>query len=75
MSFMQREIERLNSAINSGLGERSELYAAQQALSWAMEPGGIKSPYAMIMGTRVNSEDCLAHPHQPPSSDTCSQIG
>ena len=65
MSFVQREIDRLNGAINSGQDQRAELYAAQQALSWAMEPGGIESPYAMIMGTRVNSEDCLARPHQP----------
>lgn len=64
MSFVQREIDRLNGALNSGAGDRSELYAAQQALSWALEPGGIRSPYEVIIGIPGDSKDYSA-PNRP----------
>ena len=67
MSFVPREIDRLNGAINSGVGDRSELYAAQQALSWAIEPSGIQSPYAMIIRSGEAPEGCSAL-HHPPRS-------
>lgn len=61
MSFIQRERDRISAAI----AERQEhddisrqLFAAQQALSWAIEPEGFKSPYAMIMGVPAETEDC-----------------
>ena len=67
MSFIQREIDRIRADIISGAGDRASLYAAQQALEWVLEPGGIKSPYAMIMGTQAGSADCWAHHRQPSS--------
>jgi hypothetical protein len=66
MSFLQREISRLNDAIRSTPSQESqhkELYAAQQALSWALEPTGFASPHDMIMGIRANSEDCQENIH------------
>ena len=67
MSFIQREIDRLNAEIIPGTPNHDSLYAAQQALAWALEPSGIKSPYEMIMGIQEGSEDCLADPHHLPS--------
>jgi hypothetical protein len=64
MSFIQREIDKIRSKlIETNDQHHSELYAAQQALAWALEPDGIRSPYKMIMGTQEGSEDCQ------PSSD------
>jgi hypothetical protein len=75
MSFIARELERLAEALrnpqNASAHER--LYAAQQALAWANEPNGFRSPFAMIMGTRASSEDCSDARHPTPFSDTCSR--
>jgi hypothetical protein len=70
MGFVQREIDRIRQAILADPPNRAELYAAQQALEWAMEPSGIASPYDMIMGTAAGSEDCSVHNHLPSSLDT-----
>lgn len=50
MSFIQRELDRIAEELRKNPnGEHyAELYAAQQALSWALEPGGFRGPYAMI---------------------------
>ena len=37
---------------NPAGNRHAELYAAQQALEWALEPDCIKSPFQMINGTR-----------------------
>ncbi len=55
MSFAQRELDRLHSEIlktDENNPAYSQLYAAQQALGWALEPTGAKSPYDMIMGVK-----------------------
>ena len=53
--FVQREIDRINTALNDEPGGEAydRLYAAQQALSWALEPQGFKSPFDMIKGTQA----------------------
>lgn len=72
MGMIRREIDRIRSELIRGTNERSkEFYAAQQALEWALEPGGIASPYQIITGTREDSEDCFRPPHPLPSSDIC----
>lgn len=77
MSFIQRELDRIGDALRADLaGNRyAQLYAAQQALAWAMEPDGFAAPSVMLMGTPAGSEDCSAHPRPTPSSDTCSRSG
>ena len=65
MSFIQREIERVTTKLQAGplaAEEHSQLYAVQQALLWASEPGGFKSPFDMIVGTNIqsDSEGCPA---------------
>ncbi len=65
MSFIQRELDRLQGALNSGQDspKREEYYAAIQALSWALEPNGFASPYNMISGeTGENPVDCPLKP-------------
>ena len=57
MSFIQRELNKISFTLCKtpyGLSYR-ELYAAQQALAWALEPDGTRSPFQMIMGTHEGS--------------------
>jgi hypothetical protein len=63
MSFVKREADKIRASILENHPRKEELYAAQQALEWALEPSGIASPYAMITGIQANLEDCLAHRH------------
>ena len=75
MGFIQRELDRIAIALRRAPSPEcyARLYAAQQALSWALEPRGFKSPYEAITGTQGDSEDCPANPRRLPSSDTCSR--
>ena len=67
--FIERELERISAALREPrfADQYDQLYAAQQALSWALEPGGFKRPYDMVTGTQADSADCSADPHRPPS--------
>lgn len=57
MGFIEREEQRLSAELLKISGtERDtilwhQLYAARQALVWALEPGAVRYPYDMIMGT------------------------
>lgn len=69
MSFIQRELDRINGALldpaNADVYDR--LYAAQQALAWASEPTGYRTPYDFVMGIPASSEGCSVRPHLLPS--------
>ena len=69
MSFIQRELDRVQRAMRDpSKGDHyDELYAAQQALVWALEPNGYASPVKMLTGIPGDSEGCSA-PLHPPSS-------
>ena len=73
MSFVQRELGRLHNEL-SKIDENSpvyaQLYSAQQALWWALEPAGVKSPCDFIMDIPAKTGDCLSEPHPPQSSGT-----
>jgi hypothetical protein len=64
IGFIARELERIRAAVrerqatNSHSTEYRELYAAQQALAWALEPNGFRAPYDTILDTLPDSEDC-----------------
>jgi hypothetical protein len=64
MSFIQRELERVGAALMQPQpsDHYAELYAVQQALLWALEPEGFKSPYDMIVGISIPADlkDCQA---------------
>lgn len=73
MGYVQRELDRIHLAIcdPANAERQAELHAAQQALSWALEPTGYNSPYATIMGgIQPGREGCLAEPHPTPFSGT-----
>jgi hypothetical protein len=72
MSFIDRELARLNRALDDGVGNPRypEIYAAQQALAWVLEPNVARSPFAYITGNAEASEDCWADSHRAKLSDT-----
>jgi hypothetical protein len=52
MSFIARELDRIASRLresNLSTEQYERLYAAQQALSWVLEPSGFATPYEMIV--------------------------
>ena len=52
MGFIERELERIQSVLgNPGDPNFDRLFAAQQALAWALEPTGFKSPFCSITGS------------------------
>jgi hypothetical protein len=65
MSFIQRELDLISAALGETptANDYDSLYAAQQALAWALEPSGIKAPFAMIRGIQAVTADCSADPH------------
>lgn len=77
MSFLQREFTRLNEALrDESLSEKKELlYAAQQAIAWALDPLAYRSPFRFITGSSASSEDCLACLGQPQSLCNDAQSG
>jgi hypothetical protein len=72
MGFVERELEKISAALREpriaeDTNEYQRLYAAQQALSWALEPTGFKSPYDLATGIPAKPEDCQASNHPPVS--------
>ena len=65
MSFVQRELDRISPAIvdPENASVRDQLYAAQQALGWSLDPASAKPPYNMIMGIPSEPGDCPGEPH------------
>jgi hypothetical protein len=69
---IQKELERIGDKMreqrkalapdgdDTGLARSYyELYAAQQALAWALEPEAAKAPYdTIVVGIREDSADC-----------------
>lgn len=64
---VREEFKRLDSAINDGSfrEQHNKLYAARQALAWALQPEAYRSPYDSIMGNQPTSANCQAE-HRPP---------
>jgi hypothetical protein len=60
MSFIQRELEKIESALREPRSaDWDQLFAAQQALAWALDPHGFKPPSDTIRpGTQEGSVDC-----------------
>jgi hypothetical protein len=57
IGFVVRELDRIASALQGPTPpeRRSELYAAQQALSWAIDPSAFASPLDMLTMTEPES--------------------
>ena len=81
----RRELERIERALRDPQTDERycQLYAAQQALAWAINPSGFASPYATIQRGLIRplsdiqegSGGCPALRRPPQSSDTCYPIG
>lgn len=77
MGFIRRELERIERGLREPQSSERycQLYAAQQALSWALEPSRFALPYDTIMSDRLRPlrdtpaslEDCSAPPHHSQS--------
>lgn len=71
MSLLNRELDKiypnLNKLRETDPGRYAQLYAIQQALSWASDPNGFRSPYDFVMGTQEGLEDCSDPLHPVPS--------
>lgn len=76
MDHISRELGKLGRALLSERdgARREELYAAQQALAWSLDPHGLKAPCRMIMGTQEGSEDYPECHSQPQSSDISDRV-
>lgn len=70
MSFINRELEKIQPSLNelreTNPGQYAQLYAIQQALSWVSDPDGFRSPYDFVMGTQEGLEDCSDPLHPLP---------
>jgi len=75
MGFIDRELARLNRALDCGVGDSRypEIYAAQQALAWVLEPAIAASPMAYLTGNAEASADCWADSRPEKLSETARQ--
>ena len=80
---IQVELDRVSRRLRQEVGAAGlycQLYAAQQALSWALDPELAAAPFDAIVsgkvqsltGTQASSEDCSVALRPPVSSDTCA---
>jgi hypothetical protein len=65
MSLIQKELDRIGETIRQPhpVPRYDELYAAQQALMWALDPETYKAPYDLLaatIGIPEDSEGCPA---------------
>lgn len=69
MEHVHAELRRIESRLAAYPDpfHHAGLYAAQQALAWAMRPEAFASPVATVLGTSEGSEDCSAESHLLPS--------
>lgn len=72
MSYLARELARLNGALcDDPTGARyPELYAAQQALAWALEPTVTQSPSAYLISSGGDVAGCSANDRPEMSLET-----
>jgi hypothetical protein len=52
MTYIEQELARLDGALDNGIGNPRypEIYAARQALAWALDPGSARAPNAYLTG-------------------------
>jgi hypothetical protein len=84
MHHIRTELDRIETALRDPQTDERycQLYAAQQALAWAMNPSGFASPFATIQRGLVRPlsipeglRDYRAECRHSSSLDTCSRGG
>ena len=76
MEHVHAELRRISARLQ-GLPEPNEhpgLYAAQQALSWALNPCQFAPPFRTITGMREDEEDYCRDSCRPESEETAFPI-
>jgi hypothetical protein len=65
MEHVHAELRRISARLAAYPDpfEHAGLYAAQQALAWAMQPEAFASPVATVLGSEEGSGDCWAESH------------
>ena len=75
MTFVQRELHRLRIALlDHNHPKYQEIWAAQQALAWALDPSEFAPPFDAIMGNGEAPGDCSVHTRLPSSSNICDRL-
>jgi hypothetical protein len=77
MSYIQREMDRIARGLREPQPQdkQRELYVAQQALAWALDPSCYRAPTDLIAGnpiqavtgTPAGTGDCRGYPRHSPS--------
>ena len=72
MKHIETELHRIEGRLSASPDafEHAGLYAAQQALRWAAQPGDYAPPYAVITRTEEGLTDCSAGSRPGPLSET-----
>ena len=73
--MIDEELDRLGRALwaDPKPERRAELYAAQQALVWVLQPDVTMPPYDLITASAVTRKDCSHPPRQATSKETSAQ--
>lgn len=75
MGFVARELEKIQAAIGAPTdANHAALWAAQQALAWALEPNAFQSPLSSITGSSEGSSDCLVGTRPQSSLQSAARI-
>lgn len=55
MGLVSRELDRISEALRGPIDDEHycQLYAAQQALCWVLDPNHFASPYVVVSGDKV----------------------
>lgn len=75
MRLVEKELDRIGGALRqvNPVPQYDQLYAAQQALLWVLDPETYSAPFAMLMkisdDTRQGSADCQEESGHSPSSN------
>lgn len=75
MGFVAREMDRLSRALSAHPDDprRPELYAARQALAWALEPTSALAPTTYFTSSAEGAAGCSAVCHLARLSDGAGQ--
>lgn len=76
MKHIQTELDRISERLRSHPhpNEHAGLFAAQQALEWARNPNGFRSPFDTATGTQEAHKGYCRSDRQELSEDTSFQM-
>lgn len=77
MKHVHDELARIQSRLTAYPDpfEHAGLYAAQQALVWALDPAAVASPFNVVTRNEAGSKDCSAGSRRLRLSNTAEENG